>query len=223
MQIARVAVAVVLMMLVVLAASTPVPAQEKKNTDVKEKADAVPALMDDDQLPTGALARVGTVRFRHGSVVTSLAYSKDGKTIVTASWDTTVRMWDAASGRELRAFSVSQAPVLAAVLSPDGKTLASAGRDMQIHRCDVVTGKPLQTWAGHQNWVEALAFSPDGKRLASGARWERATGGGGDRQAVGHDGGPRPASRGRGLFRRRQDARLGRRRRIGHSLGRLGW
>ena len=86
--------------------------------------DAVPALMDDDRLPAGALLCAGAVRLRLGSVVTSLSNSKDGKTIVTASWDTTVSLWDAATVNELRAFSVAQAPLHAAALSPDGKTLA---------------------------------------------------------------------------------------------------
>jgi WD40 repeat protein len=156
--------------------------QDAQKTDAKDNPAGAPALMDDGQLPAGALARFGTVRFRHGSVVTSLSYSKDGKTLVTSSWDTTVRLWDAASGKELRAFNVSQAPVLAAVLSPDSKTLATTGRDMQVRLWDADTGKPLWTSAGHQHWVQCLAFSPDGKRLASAGQdgtvrlWDAATG-----------------------------------------------
>jgi WD40 repeat protein len=171
MRIKRIRVAAILPIFVLLTAEATVPGQpEKKKAAEPEKPQVTPTLMDDDQLPFGALARLGTVRFRHGSVITSLAYSKDGKTIVTGSWDTTVRFWDASSGKELRVFRVSEAPVLAAGLSPDGKTLATAGRDMQVRLWDAPTGKLLQAWAGHRNWVLALAFTPDGKRLASGGR-----------------------------------------------------
>ena len=147
-----------------------------------QNPDAVPVLMDDNRLPAGALLRAGTVRLRHGSVVTSLSYSKDGKTIVSASWDTTVRLWDAATLNEVRAFSVARSPLRAAALSPDGKLLASGGWDRQVRLSDATTGKALWTAAGHGSWIDSLAFSPDGKRLASSGRdgnvflWEAATG-----------------------------------------------
>src|SRR5262249_36637348 len=56
-----------------------------------------------DPLPPGALARLGTVRFRHAGAIFSVAYSPDGKTLVTGSGDRdcTLRLWDAESGREL--------------------------------------------------------------------------------------------------------------------------
>src|SRR5262249_38505914 len=122
-----------------------------------QNPDAVPVLMDDDRLPAGALLRAGTVRLRHGSLVTSLSYSKDGKTIVSASWDTTVRLWDAATLKELRAFSVAQAPLHAAALSPDGKTLASGGRVKPGRGSYVANGKGLWAGAGRRGWIYRLA------------------------------------------------------------------
>src|SRR5438270_4883143 len=57
-----------------------------------------------DPLPPGATARLGSMRFRHGSPVTSVAFSADGKTIVSAEQGNAVQLWEAASGKKLRQF-----------------------------------------------------------------------------------------------------------------------
>src|SRR5438874_2643609 len=57
-----------------------------------------------DPLPEGAVARFGTVRFRHPFWVTGVAYSADGKVLASSCWEPVVRLWDPGSGKELRAF-----------------------------------------------------------------------------------------------------------------------
>src|SRR5438552_3669210 len=57
-----------------------------------------------DPLPQGAIARMGTLRFRNDRPITCVAFAPDGKTLVTASGIRTVRLWETASGKELRRF-----------------------------------------------------------------------------------------------------------------------
>ena len=67
-----------------------------------EKRPAKAAVLDlyQDGIPDGALARLGTVRFRHDS--TAIAYSSDGKLLASGGRDNTIRLFDAATGKEIR-------------------------------------------------------------------------------------------------------------------------
>jgi RNA polymerase sigma factor (sigma-70 family) len=153
-----------------------------------------PAVVDNgERLPDGATARLGTLLFRHGDRIFFVAYGPGGKTLVTASEDGTLRLWDAATGQELRRFDRSEGKkepasdgVLERVprmmrgplpskgflvaLSRDGKLLA-ASQGNSVLLWDVATGKklhqlqmPLQ---GLQPNVQALIFTPDGKSLVA--------------------------------------------------------
>jgi WD40 repeat protein len=118
----------------------------------------------------------------HGKGVFHVAFSPDGKLLGTASKDHTVKLWDAATGREVRTFNGHKSDVYSLAFSPDGKLLATASEDHSIKLWEVDTGKEIRTLTGHGGDVYQVAFSPDGRRLAScsqdrGVRlWEVATG-----------------------------------------------
>src|SRR5262245_5998125 len=55
-----------------------------------------------DPLPSGAIARIGTLRLRHSGEVTAVAFAPDGKTLASGGTDERVRLWDVATGKLLR-------------------------------------------------------------------------------------------------------------------------
>lgn len=149
-----------------------------------------PARVDDygDPFPPGAVARLGTLRFREEGWVRALAYAPDGKTLASVGWRH-IHLWDPATGKLRRRFLGDSVRVECLAFSPDGKWLASGGADSIIRLWDPATGKEVRQLHGHQvnpgdkqGDVHDLAFAPDGKALVSAGRdstvrlWDVATG-----------------------------------------------
>jgi RNA polymerase sigma factor (sigma-70 family) len=160
------------------ARSTPTAPAGPPAPAAAEAPPARPAGRDllNDPLPAGAVARLGTLRFRHAANINGVAFSRDGKALATSSLDNTLRVWDTATGKELRRFGDMNAEKFVAQLfcvafSPDGKTVAAAGNGGRIFLYDRLTGAELHQLAGFDQPIQALALSPDGKLLAS-AGWD---------------------------------------------------
>lgn len=107
------------------------------------------------------------VQAGHASALTSAVYSPDGQYILTAALDSTLRLWEVRTGREIRTFSGHTGPVTDVVFLSDGRRVASASMDATVRIWDTETGKELRTLTGHTDWVNRLALAPDGRLLAS--------------------------------------------------------
>ena len=113
----------------------------------------------------------------HADGVTAASWSRDGKTLATASADKTVRLWDA-TGKALRTLRGHEG-VVTCVAWADGKTLASGGADktVRVWQATADAGKGVRH---HKGAVTAVAWSKDGKSLASGDTEHTVTVGPGD-------------------------------------------
>jgi WD40 repeat protein len=99
--------------------------------------------------------------------VNSLAFTKDGKTLVVAGGDGKIRLLDASSGDVQKVLSGHTNAIYIATFSPDEKLLASSSRDLTARIWDVSSGRELHKFSGFRCSVKTVAFSPNGKTVAA--------------------------------------------------------
>ena len=97
----------------------------------------------------------------HENIVNSLAFSPDGKTLASASFDRTVRFWDIATGKERHRCIGHTEGIAFLTFSPDGTTVATGGYDKTVRIWDSANSKQLHLFEGSAAMILGLAFSPD--------------------------------------------------------------
>jgi RNA polymerase sigma factor (sigma-70 family) len=150
---------------------TPAVPLTAKETDAAKPEARTDAL--GDPLPAGAIARLGTLRLRHGGSIVLLRFTPDGKRLVAQGNDG-VRVWDPTTGKELRHIAPRKGSIWGhSDLSPDGKHVAVSGHVPAgpIELWDVESGEKVGS-LGEQFYLP-VCYSPDGKFLATSSTLPR--------------------------------------------------
>ena len=108
----------------------------------------------------------------HTKSVRSVAFSKDGKRLLTGSLDKTAALWDVETGKLLIEFKGHSLSVNSVAFSPDETQIVSTGQDgtAVVYQIDIFTQKITKTFppfAGHKGPVNSATFSSDGKSVVS--------------------------------------------------------
>jgi len=101
--------------------------------------------------------------------VNCLAFGSNDGWLASGGADNSIRIWDTASGRELRTLNGHTGWVNALAVSLNDELLASGSNDLTVRIWQVKSGEPLRILNGHTKPIEALVFGPDGRLLASGS------------------------------------------------------
>ena len=104
----------------------------------------------------------------HEHYVRSVAFSPDGKILASGSFDTTIKLWNVATKKEITTLTGHLDKVTSVAFSPNGKILASGSSDKTIKLWNVETKAEIVTLHENSQTIWSVAFSPNGKTLASG-------------------------------------------------------
>lgn len=105
----------------------------------------------------------------HSDSINSIVISPDGQTLISASNDKTIKVWNLKNGEEIFTITPATDTVKSLAISPDGHSLVSGNINGVIQVWNITTGEEIHTFDEHSYQVFALIISPDGKTLFSGS------------------------------------------------------
>jgi WD40 repeat protein len=111
-------------------------------------------------------------RVMQRSGMNAVAFSPDGRSVLTGSHDGSAYIWDAASGQILREFKGHGDAVSSVAFSPDGCSVLTGSYDGSARFWDAASGQMQQECIGHGDEVSSVAFSPDGRSAITGS-WDK--------------------------------------------------
>lgn len=103
--------------------------------------------------------------------VNVLAVTPDGRKVVANGPGHTLKIWELATGRQVRTFEGHARTINAIAISADGKRLISASDDHTVRVWDLINGREIRVFKKHGNYVKAAAISPNGEYAISGG-WD---------------------------------------------------
>lgn len=105
----------------------------------------------------------------HSSWVMAVAISPDGQTVASGGLDKTIRLWNRATGEQIKTLTGHSKPVNCLTISPDNQLLVSCSDDDTVKVWELATGKLVKTLLGHTRDVNSVVISTNGQILASGS------------------------------------------------------
>lgn len=105
----------------------------------------------------------------HRDHILAVAMTFDGRQVVSASIDESLKVWDLAKGQEVHTLSAHRGAVMAVVITPDGRQVVSGSGDRTLKVWDLATGQEVRTLRRHRGAVTAVAMTPDGRHVVSGS------------------------------------------------------
>jgi WD40 repeat protein len=108
----------------------------------------------------------------HTDFVWNIAFSPDGRFLVSGSRDGTLRLWNVQDGRSIHVFEGHKHDVYGLAISGDSQSLVSAGKDQTARLWHLQSGRNLKTLRGHTGGIHSLSLSSDDQILASSGQNE---------------------------------------------------
>jgi len=118
---------------------------------------------------------IPVVQLGHSAAAVAVAFSPDGRFVLSGSDDRTLKLWEVSTGREIRTFTKVDSNVTAVAYSPDGQTAFSGHMDGTVAFWEISTGRLIrkQEKTHSRSWVQAVTFTANGRRAISVSNGKR--------------------------------------------------